>query len=80
MCQVSKVSIRPEWKKTGEKYNAIHVVIGGMHLRCDASGDRNVRLAYTLAHDNNAPFYVHPECDERISAVLAEYPDFDARR
>lgn len=52
-------------------FDAIEVVIGGLHLRCDLTNDRQVRLAQRLAVSNRADFIVNPELAERVATALA---------
>ena len=56
---------------TAREYDAITVVIGGLHLRCDAVDDRTIRLARILADAHGASF----TCDEatvaRVESALS---------
>lgn len=52
------------------EYDAITVVIGDLHLRCDAHDDRSIRLARRLADDHGAAFMYDNATAERVRDAL----------
>ena len=52
------------------EYDAITVVIGDLHLRCDAHDDRSIRLARRLADDHGATFMYDDATADRVRAAL----------
>ncbi len=55
---------------TLRSYDAITVVLGDLHLHCDATDDRKLRLAKRLADSHGAPFIVTQELQGRVTAAL----------
>lgn len=46
---------------TSREYFAITVVIGDLHLSCDVTCSRDIKLAKRLAEENGAPYSCDPE-------------------
>ena len=63
------VSVRREQASRGF-YDCIKVVIGDLHLRCDVTSDRDIRLAKRLADDHGAAFEFDDHTRERVRAAL----------
>ncbi len=55
---------------TAREYDAITVVIGDLHLRCDAVDDRAIRLARNLADAHGATFMYDDATAPRVRAAL----------
>lgn len=51
---------------TVREYDAITVVIGDLHLSCDVSGSRDIRLAKRLADEAGCPYSCDPAVWERL--------------
>lgn len=61
------VSVKVHSVQTGERiYDAISIVVGDLHLRCDAVDDRSIRLAKRLADDHQAWFLYDDHCAARV--------------
>ncbi|MGL4575795.1 MAG: hypothetical protein ACRCV9_13510 [Burkholderiaceae bacterium] len=56
------------------EYDAITVVIGDLHLRCDANNDRAIRLARRLADAHAASFFYDDATKERVVKALEDLP------
>ena len=52
------------------EYDAITVVIGDLHLRCDAIDARSIRLARNLADDHGATFMFDEATAPRVREAL----------
>ena len=59
---------------SSREYDAITVVIGDLHLRCDAVDDRIIRLARKLADAHGAVFMCDDENADRVRAALGIEP------
>ena len=55
------------------EYDAITVVIGDLHLRCDAVDDRSIRLARRLADAHGATFMYDDATAERVRSALQDH-------
>ena len=51
-------------------YDAIELVIGDLHVRCDLVCDRDIRLARRIADSHGAHWYVAPHLQERVARAL----------
>ena len=51
---------------SAREYDAVTVVIGDLHLRCDAVDDRTIRLARRLAEDHGAAFMYDAATADRV--------------
>lgn len=71
MDAVKAVSVRREQSARGH-YDCIKVVIGDLHLRCDVTCDRDIRLAKRLADDHGAPFNYDVGTQDRVMAALGD--------
>jgi hypothetical protein len=69
MDAVKAVSVRREQSTRGH-YDCIKVVIGDLHLRCDVTCDRDIKLAKRLADDHGAAFTYSPEVASRVCSAL----------
>ena len=56
---------------TAREYDAITVVIGGLHLSADLMCDRQIRMAKRLAEDHAAVFMYDDANAERVRAATA---------
>ena len=61
MMQVTRVLVHSV-ATTSREYDAISVVIGDLHLRCDVRGARDIKLAKRLADDHGAIY----DCDPGV--------------
>ena len=61
------------------EYDAITVVIGGLHLRCDAVDGRTIRLAKKLADDHEAWFFYDDATAEKVRNALGIETDIPLR-
>ncbi len=52
------------------KYDAVTVVIGDLHLRCDAVDARTIRLARRLADEHGASFMFDDATAHRVREAL----------
>lgn len=52
------------------EYDAITVVIGDLHLRCDAVDARSIRLARRLADEHGATFMFDEATASRVRDAL----------
>ena len=65
------ISVTIKRVQTGDReYDAITVVMGDLHLRCDAVCDRDIKLAKRLADDHQAWFQYDEHCAPRVQAAL----------
>lgn len=55
---------------SAREYDAVTVVIGDLHLRCDVTSDRVIRLAKKLADSHQAYFMYDAANAERVQSVL----------
>ena len=51
---------------TSREYDAITVVIGDLHLHCDVSGSRDIRMAKRIADEAGCPYSCDPAVYERF--------------
>lgn len=51
---------------TSRSYDAITVVIGDLHLRCDVTCARDIRMAKRLAEENGVSYFCEPAVWERF--------------
>lgn len=63
--KVTSVKVR-RVATTGREYDAITVVIGDLHMRCDVTCARDIRLAKRLAEEHDAPYECEPAVWERF--------------
>lgn len=73
MDPVKSVVIHSEQSSRGT-YDRIKVVIGDLHLRCDVTCDRDIRLAKRLADDHGSVFDYSEAVAERVYAALGLLP------
>lgn len=52
------------------EYDAVTVVIGDLHLRCDVTSDRVIRLAKRLADSHQAFFMYDAANEKRVQVAL----------
>jgi hypothetical protein len=52
------------------EFDAIQVVIGDLHLSCDVTSDRDIRLAKSLADDHQAAFMYDDHNAGRVRAAI----------
>jgi hypothetical protein len=63
--------VRVHTKEVGtRRFNAITVVLADLHLTCDWTNRRQLRLAKRLAESHGALFQVDPVLRERVDAEL----------
>lgn len=63
--------VRVHRKQTGgREYDAITVVLGDLHLSCDAVNARQIRLAKHLADSHAAAFMVDPLLQAQVDRAL----------
>ena len=55
---------------SAREYDAVTVVIGDLHLRCDAVDDRTIRLARRLADEHGATFMYDEATADRVRNAL----------
>lgn len=55
---------------TAREYDAVTVIIGDLHLSCDLTNDREIRLAKKLADDHQAAFMFDDENSARVRAAI----------
>jgi hypothetical protein len=68
------VSVRREQSARGH-YDCIKVVIGDLHLRCDVTSARDIRMAKRLADDHGTTFECDEATSERVRAALHSEDD-----
>ena len=73
MREIQKVRIH-QMATTAREYDAITLVIGGLHMNCDLVNDRQIRQAKTLADSAGLSLEVCPELQARVDAALASMP------
>jgi hypothetical protein len=63
--------VRVHTKEVGaRRFNAITVVLADLHLSCDWTNPRQLRLAKRLADSHGAVFQVDPALQERVDGEL----------
>lgn len=60
---------------TAREYDAITVSIGDLHLRCDATDSRTIRLARRLADSHGATFLYDDATAARVRYALGMTED-----
>jgi len=66
----SQVKVCRRISASGHEYDAIKVVIGDLHMSCDAIDDRSIRLAKRLADSHGATFFYDDATAERVRAAI----------
>lgn len=64
------ICVKIEAMETSRKFNQVRVVIGDLHLTCDLTSDRQIRLAKRLADSHQASFMYDDKNAERVREVL----------
>lgn len=63
------ISVRREQSARGH-FDCIKVVIGDLHLRCDVTCARDIRMAKRLADDHGCAFSYDEATGERVRSAL----------